>query len=57
MLNEQIIYNANAFTVFKGHEIIEKNIKNLKSLPFDGLICCNDELALGAMNALKRIGI
>lgn len=55
-LKPSIVYNANAFTVFKGHEVIYEAIHGLQTLPFDGLVCCNDELAIGAIDALKELG-
>jgi len=55
-IDDQIIFNANAFTVFKGHEIIDNHLKNFNKPLFDGLVCCNDELALGAIDALKSYG-
>lgn len=54
--DESIVYNADAFTEFKGHEAIDNAIKNSRVLPFDGLVCCNDELAIGALAALKEHG-
>jgi LacI family transcriptional regulator len=54
--DETLFYNADAFTVYKGNEVIEAAIHDQKRLPFDGLVCCNDELAIGAIEALQRNG-
>ena len=51
-----IIYDADAFTEFKGHEAIERVLENTSKLPFDALVCCNDELAFGAIGALEAHG-
>jgi len=55
-LDDNIIYSPNAFTVFKGHEVIHNALNSVDVLPFDALIACNDELAIGAMNALSELG-
>ncbi|MFA7377106.1 MAG: LacI family DNA-binding transcriptional regulator [Acholeplasmataceae bacterium] len=52
--NNDLVYNADAFTEFKGQETISILLENLDELPFDGLICANDELAIGALQALKE---
>lgn len=54
--DETIVYDADAFTEFKGHEILSNRLKDCTELPFDGLVCCNDELAIGALKALKELG-
>lgn len=54
--DEKIIYNPNAFTELKGYEVISNELKNVKELPFDALMGCNDELAIGAMKALNDLG-
>ena len=51
-----IIYNANSFTEEKGYQTMISVLSNLKELPFDALMCGNDELAIGAMRALKEKG-
>lgn len=56
MLNHNIVYDANAFTVFKGWEVISRQLETCDTLPFDGLVCCNDELAIGAIKALTENG-
>lgn len=52
----RIVYDADAFTVYKGWEVLNKKLKSSSSLPFDGLVCCNDELAIGAIKALTEYG-
>lgn len=54
--DDTLFFNANAFTVFKGNEVIDRAIRSSHSLPFDGLVCCNDELAIGAIEALTSHG-
>jgi DNA-binding LacI/PurR family transcriptional regulator len=54
--DDSLFFNANAFTVFKGSEVIDRAIGSSKTLPFDGLVCCNDELAIGAIEALMNHG-
>lgn len=55
-LDESIIFDADAFTEQRGFDVInEIALKNIK-LPFDSLICANDELAIGAILALKKNG-
>lgn len=56
-LNNNIIYDANAFTEEKGYEVIKKVLKKVNGkLPFDALMCGNDELAIGSMRALDEFG-
>ena len=56
-LDQSIIYDANAFTKAAGYNTIVKVLKNTKDhLPFDALVCGNDELAIGAIQALQAFG-
>lgn len=50
---DELVYNANAFTEEKGYKTIEKVIDGLDRLPFEALMCGNDELAIGAIKSLK----
>ena len=53
--DETIIFDANSFTEEKGYQKIKEVLAN-DSLKFDALMCGNDELAIGAMRALKEAG-
>lgn len=52
---EDIIFDADSFTEEKGYLTIKEVLKNNK-LMFDALMCGNDELAIGAMRAIKEAG-
>ncbi|MCD4827730.1 MAG: LacI family transcriptional regulator [Acholeplasmataceae bacterium] len=54
--DSDIVYDADAFTIYKGWEVISNHIDSKSKLPFDGLVCCNDELAIGAIKALTENG-
>ena len=56
-LDTSIVFDANAFTKNAGYETINNVLKqNPHNLPFDALVCGNDELAIGAIKALKDNG-
>lgn len=55
-IDYSIIFDADAFTERKGFEVINEFAFKNEQLPFDSLICANDELAVGAMEALKKHG-
>ena len=55
-LDKSIIFDADAFTEQKGFDVINEFALRNKQLPFDSLICANDELAIGAIKALKCNG-
>ena len=55
-VNHDIVFDADAFTEQKGFDVINEFALKNKQLPFDSLICANDELAIGAINALKCNG-
>jgi LacI family transcriptional regulator len=52
-----IVFDADAFTELRGFDVINDFAYNNQTLPFDSLICANDELAIGAIKALKANGI
>lgn len=54
--NFDIIYDADAFTEIAGYNIVVDALNRLEELPFDALVCGNDELALGAIAALNEYG-
>ena len=54
-LEEDIIFDADSFTEEKGYQTIKEALKK-DGLKFDALMCGNDELAIGAMRALKEAG-
>lgn len=53
-LDVNLVYDADAFTEIRGYEVIRDVIRNNDKLPFDAIVCANDELAMGAMVALKE---
>ena len=55
-LIEEIIYDANSFTEASGYEVKKETLEKI-NVSFDALICENDELAIGAIKALKEKGI
>lgn len=54
--DESLVYDANAFTEQRGYEVIKEELEK-GPLKVDALVCGNDELALGAMEALKEFNI
>lgn len=55
-LDKSIVFDADAFTEQRGFEVINDIVSQGKKLTFDSLICANDELAIGAINALTKNG-
>ena len=55
-INYNIVYDADAFTERRGFDVINKVVLENKQLPFDSIICANDELAIGAISALEANG-
>lgn len=53
-INYDLIYDADAFTEKRGYEVISDVLKHNNNLPFDALVCANDELAIGSILALKE---
>lgn len=53
---EEIIYDANSFDEEVGHVLMKTALNNCEKLPFDAVVCSNDELAFGLMRALKEYG-
>lgn len=51
-----IVYNANSFIEEAGYNTMKEVLKGVSKLPFDAIICSNDELAFGTINALKDNG-
>lgn len=51
-----IVFEADAFTEQRGFDVINEVVSKHKQIPFDSLICANDELAIGAIKALKANG-
>lgn len=51
-----IIYNANSFVEEAGYNTMMEGLKGLKELPFDAIVCSNDELAFGTIDALIELG-
>ena len=49
--------DADAFTELRGFEVINDIAYKNQTLPFDSLICANDELAIGAIKVLKANGV
>ncbi len=49
-----IIYNAHSFTEEAGFNLIDSLLNKTSVLPFDVLMCSNDELAMGAIKALIK---
>ena len=55
-IDNSIIYDADAFTEQRGFDVINEVVSENKQLPFDSIICSNDELAIGAIKALIKNG-
>ena len=56
-LDNSIVYDANSFTKQAGYNTILKALQDEDGiLPFDAIVAGNDELAIGAINALKEFG-
>ena len=55
-ISEQVILDVNAFDEERGYKAMKEYLFNHK-LFANGLICANDELAIGAIKALKEEGI
>lgn len=55
-VNNDIIYEANGFTEAHGYNTVKEVLEKSDNLPFDALMCANDELAIGAMRAIKEAG-
>ena len=55
-VDNSIVFDADAFTEQRGFDVINEFALKNKQLPFDSLICANDELAIGAIKALKCNG-
>lgn len=55
-LDKSIVFDADAFTEQRGFEVINEIVSQNNKLTFDSLICANDELAIGAINALTKHG-
>ena len=55
-IDEQVILDVNAFDEERGYKTMKSYLLNHK-LSANGLICANDELAIGAIKALKEEGI
>lgn len=55
-INNDIIFDADSFTEQRGFEVISEVISKYEKIPFDSLICANDELAIGAIKALENNG-
>lgn len=54
-INQDIIYDATEFTENKGYETMNYIINSVNNnLPFDALMCSNDELAIGAIRSLQE---
>lgn len=50
----EMVYDADAFTKEAGFNLMQKVIKDVNyKLPFDALVASNDELAIGAIQALQ----
>lgn len=54
--NADLIYDAGSFTEEAGYICMRDNLKKSNILPFDSIICGNDELAIGTMRAIKEAG-
>lgn len=56
-INNDIVYDANSFTKEAGFKTILDALQMEDGkLPFDAIVCGNDELALGAISALNEFG-
>ena len=53
---DNIIYNAHSFTEDAGFNLVDNLLTGINKLPFDVLMCANDELAMGAINAFLLHG-
>ena len=53
---DEIVYNADSFAEEVGYTIMINIIEENKGLPFDAIVCSNDELAIGSIKALKEKG-
>ena len=51
-----IVYDANSFIEEAGFNLMKDILNESKDLPFDAIVCGNDELAFGVINALKEAG-
>lgn len=52
-----LVYDADAFVDIRGYEVMNNIISdNNGILPFDAIICANDELAIGAIKSLIENG-
>lgn len=54
--DESLVFDANAFTEQRGYEVMKELLKK-GPLEIDALVCGNDELALGAMQAFQEYNI
>ena len=52
-IEDQVILEANAFDSNRGHQVM-KDFLNGNKMDYNALICANDELAFGAIEALKE---
>lgn len=53
---EEIVYDADSFDEEVGYKIMSKIINESQVLPFDAVVCSNDELAIGSIKVLKEKG-
>ena len=53
---EEIFYDANSFEENDGYNLMKNTLNGLTELPFDAVVCSNDELAFGLIRALKECG-
>lgn len=54
-INDQIVLDAYGFSEYHGYACMKEYLKN--EFEADALICANDELAIGSINALKEKNI
>ena len=53
---ETIVYDANSFIEDDGYRLMKDILSGSDDLPFEAIICSNDELAFGTINAMKEAG-
>lgn len=52
----EIIYDVDNFEEEVGYEFMSNALKDISSLPFDSVVCSNDELAIALIRVLKEKG-
>lgn len=53
---ESLVYNIDSFDEEEGYQYMKKILNDVEKLPFDAVVCSNDELAFGLIKALKENG-